>query len=48
MDKVTAVRKRLHHEQWKSIITECHSSGMTTVETLVANGTRELLYNFTL
>jgi hypothetical protein len=47
MDKVTAVRKRLNHEQWKSIITECRSSGMT-VETLVANGTRELLSDFTL
>lgn len=27
MDKVTAVRKQLNREQWKSIITECRSSG---------------------
>ena len=29
MDKVTAVRKRLNREQWKSLISECRSSGMT-------------------
>ncbi len=30
MDKVTYVRKRLNRKQWKTIIKECRSSGMTT------------------
>lgn len=30
MDKATAVRKQLNREQWKSIITECRSNGITT------------------
>lgn len=29
MDKVTAVRKRLNREQWKPLISESFSSGMT-------------------
>lgn len=29
MDQVTKVRKQLKLEQWKTIITECRSSGMT-------------------
>lgn len=44
MDKVTAVRKQLNREQWKSIITECRSSGMTTTAWCKANGICEQTY----
>ena len=29
MEKITYIRKRLNREQWKAIINECRSSGMT-------------------
>lgn len=44
MDKVTAVRKHLNHEQWKAIITDCRSSGMTTTAWCKANGICEQTY----
>lgn len=44
MDQVTAVRKRLNHEQWKAIITECRSSSMTTTAWCKANGICEQTY----
>lgn len=37
MDKVIAVRKHLIHKQWKAIIMDCHSSGMTTTAWCKAN-----------
>lgn len=44
MDKVTYVRKRLNREQWKAIIKECRSSGMTTTAWCKANGICEQTY----
>ena len=44
MDKVTYVRKRLNREQWKTIIKECRSSGMTTAAWCKANGICEQTY----
>lgn len=44
MDQVTAVRKCLNHEQWKAIITECRSSGMTTTAWCKSNGICEQTY----
>lgn len=34
MDQVTTVRRRMKCEQWKSIICECRSSGMTVIAEL--------------
>lgn len=44
MDQVTYVRKRLNREQWKAIIKECRSSGMTTAAWCKANGICEQTY----
>lgn len=44
MDKVTAIRRRLSREQWKAIITECRSSGMTTTAWCEANNICEQTY----
>ncbi len=44
MDKVIYVRKRLNHEQWKALIKECRSSGMTTTAWRKANGICEQTY----
>lgn len=44
MDKVTAVRKRLSLERWKSIITECHSSGSPVSRWCKENGICEQTY----
>lgn len=44
MDQVTQVRKYLKLEQWKSIIAECRSSGMTVNAWCKANGIVEQTY----
>ena len=44
MDKVTAVRKRLNREQWKSLISECRSSGMTVSRWCKENNICEQTY----
>ena len=44
MDQVTKVRKQLKVEQWKAIITECRSSGMTVTAWCKANGIVEQTY----
>ena len=44
MDQVTTVRKHMKCEQWKSIITECRSSGMTVTAWCKANGICEQTY----
>lgn len=44
MDKVTAVRKRLNREQWKSLISECRSSGMTVSRWCKENNICEQMY----
>lgn len=44
MDQVTKVRKQLKLEQWKTIITECRSSGMTVTSWCKANGIVEQTY----
>ena len=38
MDQVTKVRKYLKREQWKSLIKECQSSGMTVTAWCALNG----------
>ena len=44
MDQVTKVRKYFKREQWKSLITECQSSGMTVTSWCKANGIVEQTY----
>ncbi|MBP3457738.1 MAG: IS66 family insertion sequence element accessory protein TnpB [Lachnospiraceae bacterium] len=44
MDQVTTVRKQMNREQWKSIITECRSSGMTVTAWCRTNGICEQTY----
>lgn len=44
MDQVTAVRKRVSLEQWKSVITECRSSGMPVKKWCKDNGICEQTY----
>lgn len=44
MDKVTAVRKHLKREEWKSLIKECQSSGMSVKSWCKANGICEQTY----
>lgn len=44
MDKVTYVHKRFNREQWKAIIKECRSSGMTTTVWCKANAICEQTY----
>lgn len=44
MDQVTKVKKHLKREQWKTLIKECHSSGMTISAWCKANGICEQTY----
>ena len=44
MDQVTTVRRRLKCEHWKSIISECRSSGMTVTAWCKENGICEQTY----
>lgn len=44
MDQVTKVRKYLKREQWKSLIKECQSSGMTVTAWCELNGICEQTY----
>lgn len=44
MDQVTAVRKRLSFKRWKSIITECRSSGRPVSRWWKENGICEQTY----
>ena len=44
MDQVTKVRKQLKLEQWKALIAECRSSGMTVTSWCKANGIVEQTY----
>lgn len=44
MDQVTTVRKHLKREQWKVLIDECRSSGMTVAAWCKANGICEQTY----
>lgn len=44
MDKVTAVRTHLKKEEWKQLIRECQSSGMTVSSWCKANGVCEQTY----
>lgn len=44
MDKVTAVRRHLNREQWKALITECRTSGMSVTKWCKANGICEQTY----
>lgn len=44
MDQVTKVRKYIKREQWKTLITECQSSGMTVTAWCKLNGICEQTY----
>lgn len=44
MDQVTKVRKYLKREQWKALIKECQSSGMTVTAWCKTNGICEQTY----
>ena len=44
MDQVTKVRKYLKREQWKTLIKECQSSGMTVTAWCKTNGICEQTY----
>ena len=44
MDQVTKVRKYLKREQWKTLIKECQSSGMTVTAWCRTNGICEQTY----
>lgn len=44
MDKVTAVRRHLNREKWKTLITECRTSGMSVAKWCKANGICEQTY----
>lgn len=44
MDKVTKVRKYIKREQWKSLIKECQSSGLTVTAWCKTNGICEQTY----
>lgn len=44
MDQVTKVRKYLKREQWKTLIKECQSSGMTVTAWCSLNGICEQTY----
>ena len=44
MEQVTKVRKYLKREQWKSLIKECQSSGMTVTAWCGLNGICEQTY----
>ena len=44
MDQVTKVRKHLKREQWKTLIKDCQSSGMTVTAWCSLNGICEQTY----
>lgn len=44
MDQVTKVRKYLKREEWKTLIKECQSSGMTVTAWCKTNGICEQTY----
>lgn len=44
MDQVTKVRQHFKREEWKSIISECRTSGMTVKAWCKANGIVEQTY----
>ena len=44
MDKVTAVHRHLNREQWKTLITECRTSGMSVTKWCKVNGIYEQTY----
>ena len=44
MDQVTRVRKYIKREQWKTLIKECQSSGMTVTAWCKTNGICEQTY----
>ncbi len=44
MDQVTRVRKYIKREQWKTLIQECQSSGMTVTAWCMANDICEQTY----
>ncbi len=44
MDQVTKVRKYMKREQWKTLIKECQSSGMTVTAWCSLNGICEQTY----
>ena len=44
MDQVTKVRKHLKREQWKTLIKDCQSSGMTVTVWCSLNGICEQTY----
>jgi len=44
MDKVTKVRKYIKREQWKTLIKDCQSSGMTVTDWCKTNGICEQTY----
>lgn len=44
MDQVTKVRKYIKREQWKTLIKECQSSGMTVTAWCSLNGICEQTY----
>ena len=44
MDQVTKVRKHLKREQWKTLIKDCQSSGMTVTAWFSLNGICEQTY----
>ena len=44
MDQVTKVKKYLKREQWKTLIKECQSSGMTVTAWCKTNGICEQTY----
>lgn len=46
MDQVTKVRRYLKREQWKTLIKECQSSGMTVTAWCKINGICEQTYLF--
>ena len=44
MDQVTVVKSHIHKERWKSLISECQSSGMTVRDWCRANSICEQTY----
>ncbi len=44
MDQVSKVRKVIKREQWKTLISECQSSGMTVRDWCKSNGIKEQTY----
>ncbi len=44
MDQVSKVRKVIKREQWKTLISDCQSSGMTVRDWCLENGIKEQTY----